>query len=48
MLVVNYPQDGIQNGAPDGMALVNASGQVLEFLSYEGVVHGHRGSGRRH
>src|SRR5215204_2826422 len=35
--VVNYPQDGIQNGSPDGMALVNASGQVIEFLSYEGV-----------
>jgi DNA/RNA endonuclease G (NUC1) len=35
--VVNYPQDGIQNGSPDGVALVNASGQVIEFLSYEGV-----------
>lgn len=35
--VVTYPADGIQNGAPDGVALVNGSGQVLEFLSYEGV-----------
>ncbi len=37
VVVVTYPPDGIQNGAPDGMALVNASGQVIEFLSYEGV-----------
>ncbi|HEV7609680.1 MAG TPA: DNA/RNA non-specific endonuclease [Steroidobacteraceae bacterium] len=37
VLAVTYPPDGIQNGSPDGMALVNASGQVLEFLSYEGV-----------
>jgi len=37
VVVVNYPQDGIQNGSPDGMALVNASGQVVEFLSYEGT-----------
>ncbi|NIX75792.1 Calx-beta domain-containing protein [Microvirga terricola] len=27
---------GLQNGAPDGLALVNASGTVVEFLSYEG------------
>ncbi len=38
VVVVTYPQDGIQNGAPDGMALVNASGQVVEFLSYEGTM----------
>jgi len=34
---VTYPSNGIQNGSPDGIALVNALGQVLEFLSYEGV-----------
>ena len=28
----------IQNGAPDGIALVNAAGQVVQFLSYEGVM----------
>jgi endonuclease I len=28
---------GIQNGAPDGFALVNASNQVVQFLSYEGT-----------
>ena len=27
----------IQNGAPDGVALVDASGVVVEFLSYEGT-----------
>jgi len=37
VVVVSYPPDGIQNGSPDGVALVDASGQVLEFLSYEGV-----------
>ena len=37
VVVLSYPQDGIQNGAPDGMALVDASGTVVEFLSYEGT-----------
>jgi hypothetical protein len=32
-----YPVDGIQNGAPDGVALVQ-SGVVIQFLSYEGVM----------
>ncbi|CAN5220857.1 hypothetical protein BH20ACT8_BH20ACT8_08660 [soil metagenome] len=32
-----YPSNGIQNGAPDGLALVDASGEVVQFLSYEGV-----------
>ncbi|MEW5869395.1 MAG: endonuclease/exonuclease/phosphatase family protein [Chloroflexota bacterium] len=27
---------GLQNGAPDGIALVNASSAVVQFLSYEG------------
>lgn len=27
---------GLQNGAPDGIALVNSSGTVVKFLSYEG------------
>lgn len=30
------PAGGLQNGSPDGFALVNAQGQVVEFLSYEG------------
>jgi uncharacterized protein len=36
-VVVNYPVDGLQNGGNDGVALVNASNQVVQFLSYEGV-----------
>ncbi|HKY74585.1 MAG TPA: Calx-beta domain-containing protein, partial [Acidimicrobiia bacterium] len=31
----SYPTDGIQNGSPDGIALVGPSG-VIEFISYEG------------
>lgn len=38
VLVVNYPTNGIQNGSPDGMALVAADGSVVEFLSYEGTL----------
>ena len=36
--VIQYPMDGLQNGAPDGLALVDAAGKVLELLSYEGVL----------
>lgn len=28
---------GLQNGSPDGLALVNAADQVVQFLSYEGA-----------
>ena len=35
-LVVDYPSNGLQNGAPDGIALVDASDTVVQFLSYEG------------
>ena len=28
---------GLQNGAPDGIALVDAGGQVVQFISYEGT-----------
>ncbi|WP_346623359.1 ExeM/NucH family extracellular endonuclease [Blastococcus montanus] len=34
-VVVDAPD--LQNGAPDGLALVDAAGTVLEFLSYEGT-----------
>ncbi len=37
VVVVTYPQDGIQNGSPDGVALLAADGTVLDFMSYEGV-----------
>src|SRR5262249_43583935 len=36
VVVINYPSNGIQNGSPDGMALVGPTG-VIEFLSYEGT-----------
>ena len=36
VVVVSYPANGIQNGSPDGMALVNGA-TVVQFLSYEGV-----------
>jgi endonuclease I len=35
---LNYAANGIQNGANDGFALVNGSGQVVQFLSYEGAI----------
>ena len=35
---LNLPQDGLQNGTPDGFALVDNSGHVVQFLSYEGVL----------
>ncbi len=34
--VVELPSNGLQNGSPDGLALVDSEGTVLEFLSYEG------------
>jgi DNA/RNA endonuclease G (NUC1) len=37
VVVLFYPQDGIQNGSPDGIALISAAGEVVEFLSYEGT-----------
>ncbi len=40
---VTYPVNGIQNGSNDGIALVNPSGQVVQFLSYEGVIRASNG-----
>ncbi|MGK2851227.1 MAG: ExeM/NucH family extracellular endonuclease [Candidatus Limnocylindrales bacterium] len=34
-VTVTYPSNGLQNGAPDGIALVNGT-TVVQFLSYEG------------
>jgi uncharacterized protein len=41
VVVIVYPANGLQNGntlgtEPDGMALVDAQGNVVQFLSYEG------------
>jgi len=34
---LTYPTNGIQNGAPDGLALVDNGGTAVQFLSYEGT-----------
>lgn len=31
-----FARAGVQNGSPDGLALVDPSGAVMQFLSYEG------------
>ncbi len=33
---VGFLASGIQNGAPDGLALIDATNTVIQFLSYEG------------
>ncbi len=35
---LSFTFSSLQNGSPDGIALVDASGQVVEFLSYEGTL----------
>ena len=40
---VSYASNGVQNGAPDAVALVNSAGQLVQFLSYEGTVTGSGG-----
>ncbi|MGZ8467830.1 MAG: DNA/RNA non-specific endonuclease [Gemmatirosa sp.] len=42
VVVLTYPVDGIQNGSPDGIALVNGT-TLVEFLSYEGTMTGSGG-----
>ena len=34
---LSYPSNGIQNGSPDGVALVFQNTTVIQFLSYEGT-----------
>jgi predicted extracellular nuclease len=34
---LSYASNGIQNGSPDGIALVRPDGSVVQFLSYEGT-----------
>ncbi|WP_102946009.1 endonuclease [Stenotrophomonas sp. VV52] len=38
LATVTYPTNGLQNGANDGIALVDGSGKVVQFISYEGTV----------
>ncbi|MCI0681425.1 MAG: hypothetical protein L0Y71_04910 [Gemmataceae bacterium] len=40
---VTYLSNGLQNGAPDGFALVNPLGVLVQFLSYEGTFTGSGG-----
>ncbi|MGO1070100.1 endonuclease [Lysobacter sp. CA199] len=35
---LSYPTNGLQNGSNDGFALVDGSGTVVQFLSYEGQI----------
>lgn len=41
---VSVAASGMQNGAPDGLALVNASNVLVQFLSYEGGFNGADGA----
>lgn len=43
-MAINYPSGGIQNGSPDGVALVDASSTLVQFLSYEGVLTASNGA----
>ncbi len=43
VVVATYPTDGLQNGSPDGVALVRPDGTVAEFLTYEGPMTGANG-----
>ena len=40
---LTYPSNGLQNGANDGIALVNGSGAVVQFVSYEGGIKASNG-----
>lgn len=40
---LTYPTNGLQNGASDGFALVDGSGNVVQFLSYEGQIKASNG-----
>ncbi|WP_019612867.1 endonuclease [Psychromonas ossibalaenae] len=33
---LSFAASGLQNGAPDGLALVDSSGKLVQFISYEG------------
>ncbi|MEM7432669.1 MAG: lamin tail domain-containing protein [Pseudomonadota bacterium] len=36
-ILIEYPSNGLQNGSPDGIALIDAANNVVQFLSYEGT-----------
>jgi DNA/RNA endonuclease G (NUC1) len=37
VVYVTFLPNGIQNGSPDGIALIDPAGKTVEFLSYEGA-----------
>ena len=37
VVTVNYLSNGLQNGSPDGIALIDSASHVVQFLSYEGT-----------
>lgn len=37
-IIETLPTNGLQNGAPDGIALIDNNNAVIQFLSYEGVI----------
>ena len=37
--VLDFAMAGMQNGSPDGLALVDDGGGVVQFISYEGVIN---------
>ena len=39
-VAVSLPVNGLQNGSPDGIALVDAGSSLIQFLSYEGSFTG--------
>ncbi|MCU0867642.1 MAG: endonuclease [Planctomycetes bacterium] len=41
---LSFAMPGLQDGSPDGIALVTAGGQVMQFLSYEGTFTAVRGA----
>lgn len=41
--VVNLPTDGLQNGAPDGIALEGPGSTLEHFIGYEGTIFGNEG-----
>ena len=43
-VAVEYPQNGLQNGSPDALALVDVDENVVQFLSYEGTFEGTDGA----
>jgi hypothetical protein len=42
-VLIGLPTANFQNGGPDGIALIDADGQVVQLLSYEGAFHANRG-----